>query len=86
MKEGIQLQTRRLVAVKIFSRRRLDEIEDGELIVQREVSLMRYVYAISRANYVRRLSHVNLLEVLDDFLIGEKEKMYIVVGYDVSRC
>lgn len=42
VKEGFQLPTKRLVAVKIFSRRRLDELEDGETIVQREVSLMRF--------------------------------------------
>jgi len=69
VKEGVNTNTKSLVAIKIFSRVRLRSIENGEIMVQREVSLMR------------GLNHQNIVHVLDDFIIEEKEKMYIVMEY-----
>jgi len=69
VKEGIDTKTRNMVAIKIFSRTKLREVENGEIMVQREVSIMR------------SLHHGNIVNVKDDFIIEEKAKMYIVMEY-----
>jgi len=69
VKEGIDIRSKTLIAIKIYSRVKLRSLENGEVMVQREVSLMR------------SLHHPNIVNVRDDFMIEEKEKMYIVMDY-----
>ncbi len=43
MKEGLDIHTEQRVAVKVVSRVSLKSVENGTIIVKREVSLLRYL-------------------------------------------
>lgn len=69
VKEALDIRTQERVAVKVIAKSTLKSIENGELLVKREVSILR------------TLRHPNVIRMLDDFIVTEKEKMYIVLEF-----
>jgi serine/threonine-protein kinase 11 len=69
VKEGLDVTSKQIVAIKVVAQATLKNIENGELLVKREVSILS------------SLRHSNVLRMIDDFIVMEKEKMYIILEF-----
>lgn len=72
VKEILDSETLCRRAVKIFKKKKLRKIPNGEQNVQREIQLLR------------RLNHHNVIKLVDVLYNDEKQKMYMVMEYCVS--
>lgn len=72
VKEMLDSETLCRRAVKILKKKKLRKIPNGEQNVQREIQLLR------------RLSHRNVIKLVDVLYNEEKQKMYMVMEYCVS--
>uniref|UniRef100_T1JKR9 Serine/threonine-protein kinase STK11 n=1 Tax=Strigamia maritima TaxID=126957 RepID=T1JKR9_STRMM len=72
VKEVLDSETLRRLAVKIFKKRKLRRIPNGEQNVQREIRLLK------------RLSHKNVIQLVNVMSNEEKQKLYIVMEYCVG--
>lgn len=61
-----------LRAVKILKKRKLRRIPNGEQNVEREIKLLK------------RLSHPNVIKLIEVMFIEEKQKMYLVLEYCIG--
>ncbi|XP_038066594.1 serine/threonine-protein kinase STK11-like [Patiria miniata] len=69
VKEVLDSETLRRLAVKILKKKKLRRIPNGEQNVQREIKLLK------------RLNHRNVIELVDVLHSEEKQKMYIIMEY-----
>lgn len=72
VKEVLDSKTLCRLAVKIFTKRKLRRIPNGEQNVQTEIRLLR------------RLSHKNVIKLVDVLYNDEKQKLYVVMEYCVE--
>jgi len=69
VKEGVHLNTKRRVAIKIYSRKRIKAIAGAEESSAKEIEILK------------SLQHVNVVYAIDSFVNEQKEKIYIVMEY-----
>jgi len=69
VKEGIDSKTKKMVAIKILSKKTLRRVPGGEASVEREIGI------------IESLHHRNVISILSSFLIESKQKFYIVFEY-----
>jgi len=69
VKEAIDSKTKKMVAIKILSKKTLRRVPGGEASIEREIGI------------VESLSHKNILSILTHFPIENKQKFYIVLEY-----
>ncbi|XP_058056966.1 serine/threonine-protein kinase stk11 isoform X1 [Anopheles bellator] len=72
VKEVLDSETLRRLAVKILTKRKLRRIPNGEQNVRREIKLLR------------KLQHCNVIKLLDVLYNEEKQKMYLIMEYCVG--
>ncbi|XP_064625326.1 serine/threonine-protein kinase stk11-like [Lineus longissimus] len=72
VKEVLDTETLRRLAVKILKKKKLRKIPNGEQNVQREIRLLK------------RLSHKHVIELVDVLYNEEKQKMYMVMEICVA--
>jgi serine/threonine protein kinase len=69
VKEGIDTKTKKMVAIKILSKKTLRRVPGGEASVSREIGI------------IESLSHKNIISIITHFPIESKQKYYIVFEY-----
>jgi serine/threonine-protein kinase 11 len=69
VKEGIDSKTKKMVAIKILSKKTLRRVPGGEASVEREIGI------------IESLGHKNVISILTHFLLESKQKFYIVFEY-----
>jgi serine/threonine-protein kinase 11 len=69
VKEGIDSKTKKLVAIKILSKKTLRRVPGGEASIEREIGI------------IESLSHKNIISIFTHFPIEAKQKFYIVFEY-----
>eukprot|EP01125_Pyxidicula_operculata_P015626 TRINITY_DN532_c0_g1_i3.p1 TRINITY_DN532_c0_g1~~TRINITY_DN532_c0_g1_i3.p1 ORF type:complete len:149 (-),score=9.17 TRINITY_DN532_c0_g1_i3:62-508(-) len=69
VKEGVHIPTRRRVAIKIYAKKYIRRIHGGEELCRKEIEIMK------------SLDDVNIVCLIDNFEIEEKEKLYVVLEY-----
>jgi len=69
VKEAIDSKTKKMVAIKILSKKTLRRVPGGEASVEREICI------------IESLHHKNIISILSSFLIESKQKFYIVFEY-----
>ena len=67
MKEAVDSQTLRRVAIKIVNLRQLRKVRSAEENLKHELAIHR------------RLKHANVVELIEEFRVAEKEKLYVVL-------
>ena len=67
MKEAVDSQTLRRVAIKIINLRQLRKVRSAEENLKHELAIHR------------RLKHANVVELIEEFRVAEKEKLYVVL-------
>ncbi|XP_030750317.1 serine/threonine-protein kinase STK11 isoform X2 [Sitophilus oryzae] len=72
VKEMLDSETLCRRAVKIFKEKKLRRIPNGEQNVQKEISLLR------------KLSHKNVIHLIDEFRDPEKQKLYLILEFCVG--
>ncbi|XP_066260931.1 serine/threonine-protein kinase STK11 isoform X1 [Euwallacea similis] len=72
VKEMLDSETLCRRAVKIFKERKLRRIPNGEQNVQKEISLLR------------KLRHKNVIRLIDELRVPEKQKLYLVLEFCVG--
>lgn len=71
VKEGLDIQTLHRMAIKIMKKRKLRRIPHGEENVKREIWMLK------------RISHKNIIRLVDVIFNNEREKIYMVMDYCV---
>ena len=69
VKEGIDSKTKKMVAIKILSKKTLRRVPGGEASVSREIGI------------IESLSHKNVISIHTHFPVESKQKYYIVFEY-----
>lgn len=69
VREALNSETLRRVAIKIVNLRQLRKVRHADLAFEREVRLHR------------RLKHKNVVELVEKFMLEEKQKVYVVLEY-----
>ena len=67
MKEAVDSQTLRRVAIKIVNLRQLRKVRSAEENLKHELAIHR------------RLKQANVVELIEEFRVAEKEKLYVVL-------
>ena len=69
VKEGLDSENLRRVAIKIMKKKKLRKIPNGEQNVRKEITLLK------------RIRHKNIVELIDVCYNEEKQKMYIIMEH-----
>eukprot|EP01135_Chromosphaera_perkinsii_P002897 Nk52_evm8s230 gene=Nk52_evmTU8s230 len=69
VKEGLDSENLRRVAIKIMKKKKLRKIPNGEQNVRKEITLLK------------RIKHKNIVELIDVCYNEEKQKMYIIMEH-----
>lgn len=69
MKEGIDSKTKKMVAIKILSKKTLRRVPGGEASIEREIGI------------IESLNHKHVVSIHSHFPVEAKQKFYIVCEY-----